>query len=187
MRKFADLYVEQENRVRTIYKVASLLKQAKDQRDAEQQPAKQREQGRPAGQGPKSGRRSTGKYHAQKLGPLTSAAGTTLLATLLGAITGGVANGWEGAGKGAAIGAGTGGGLSLAMNAGGKALGALVGPRTLAEQKKYDGSKGQTALNYLLPGAATFSRERTQATSEDEQQALERQRLLKGCFLQGAL
>lgn len=60
-------------------------------------------------------------------------------------------------GWGAVIGAGAGAGLSL-LGEGIGALSALISRRrTEKEQTKYETSGGRTAMNYLLPGAATYN------------------------------
>lgn len=65
----------------------------------------------------------------------------------------GTATGW-----GAALGAGAGFGLSL-LGEGIGALSALISRRrTEKEQTKYETSGGRTAMNYLLPGAATYNK-----------------------------
>lgn len=113
----------------------------------------------------KGGGKGLAKPISEGLGPgiaslLWTGAGAGIGAGI-GALAGSKADnkGGKGTGalKGSAIGAGAGLGLSL-LGEGIGALSALISRRrTEKEQTKYETSGGRTAMNYLLPGAATYN------------------------------
>lgn len=113
----------------------------------------------------KGGGKGLAKPVSEGLGPgiaalLWTGAGAGIGAGI-GALAGSKADneGGKGTGalKGSAIGAGAGFSLSL-LGEGIGALSALISRRrTEKEQTKYETSGGRTAMNYLLPGAATYN------------------------------
>ena len=88
---------------------------------------------------------------------------------------------WQKALTDAAVAGGIAFGTGALTQAGGRVLGKLVGPRSLAKQRAYDASKGTSAVNLLIPGAAQFNNARTSAT-KDEQDAMLRQMLLQNAM-----
>ena len=152
----------------------------------------------------KSERRRAGKWHSENFGGLTS----TLTSGLLGALIGGglgsgvkdylkdpstgetimVPGEKEGeiepsvkgtrTAAGAVIGGATGVLAALLANKLGRGLSGFAGPRTLAKQKAYNESAGQTVGNYLVPGMSGWNKART-AMTKDEQDAVLQELLLK--------
>lgn len=140
-----------------------LLKKAAEEKPAKEEDKKAKKQEKKDKDQPsESKRRSTGKYHSELVGQFTSPLVTSAAFAGLGKLLGG---------KQGAIG-GAVGGLSLGAlsNLFGGLSGIIAGPRTLARQGAYNASIGDTILNYLAPGKASFNKARTRAT-KDEQDA----------------